>query len=122
MLRPPPDPPLFPYTTLFRSNRADVAAIAANRIWNGRIINRSRRASLIFASRSVGRANWTYVLALIDCRAPLKRCMGQSRTAIVLERAEHWIGIDLIACRREEPAEVIAAQVVAARANYADAK
>src|SRR5437762_11510035 len=90
-------------------NRADVTAIAANRIWHGRIINRPRRAALIFARRSVGRANWTYVLALIDCRAPLKRCMGQSRTAIVLERAEHGRGIDLLACRRAGPAEVIAA-------------
>ena len=47
--------------------------------------------------------------------------MSEGRSAIVLERAQHWIGIDLIAGAGEETAEPIAAQIVAERSHEARA-
>src|ERR1700720_4581149 len=45
--------------------------------------------------------------------------MGESRAAVVLERAEHWIGVDLVAAAVQETAAIIATQVVAARGDRA---
>ena len=45
--------------------------------------------------------------------------MGEGRAAVVLERAEHGIGVDLIASRSQETAAIIAAQVVTERGNGA---
>src|SRR5437762_1473289 len=45
--------------------------------------------------------------------------MGEGWTAIVLERAEHGIGVDLVAGRSQEAAAVIAAEIVAARGDRA---
>src|SRR5687767_15227807 len=37
MLRPPPRPPLFPYTTLFRSNRREATALPGAAAFVGRV-------------------------------------------------------------------------------------
>jgi hypothetical protein len=41
--------------------------------------------------------------------------MGKGRTAIVLERAEHGIGVDLVATAVEKTSTIIAAEIVAVR-------
>ena len=43
--------------------------------------------------------------------------MGESWTAIILEGAEDWIGVDLVACRSEEATAVVVTQVVAERSD-----
>src|SRR6266850_7424190 len=43
--------------------------------------------------------------------------MSEGRSAVILERAQHWVGIDLVAWPGQKSAGVIAAQVVAERGN-----
>ena len=45
--------------------------------------------------------------------------MGESRTSIVLQWAEQWIGVDLVTGRSQETATVIVAQIVAERRDCA---
>src|SRR5436190_23402950 len=45
--------------------------------------------------------------------------MGESRTAIVLERAKHWIGIDPVAHRSQKAVSIITAEIVAVRSDEA---
>ena len=84
--------------------------------------DRTHTAALIFTRRSIAGTNRSEVLASIDRRAVGERRVSEGRSAIVLERAEDWIGIDLIAGASEEPAEVIPAQIVAKRGDKARAK
>ena len=53
----------------------------------------------------------------VNGRAPGAREMGEGRTAVVLEWAEHGIGVDLITRCGEEAATVIIAQIVPQRGN-----
>src|SRR5207248_557681 len=57
---------------------------------------------------------WSEIrIARIDGWAAGKKPMGKGGTAVVLERPEQWVGIDLIADRVQEATAVIAAEVVA---------
>src|SRR5262249_42868105 len=38
--------------------------------------------------------------------------MRECRAAVVLQRAKHWIGVDLVSHRRQKPAAVVAGEVV----------
>ena len=58
-------------------------------------------------------------VACINGRAAGQQFMGKGRAAVVLERAEHGLGVDLVAGRSQEAAAVIAAEIVAERGNRA---
>ena len=58
-------------------------------------------------------------VARINGRAAGQQLMGEGRAAVVLERAEHWIGVDLVAGRIQETAAIIAAEIVAVRDDRA---
>ena len=45
--------------------------------------------------------------------------MGEGRAAVVLQRAEQWIGADLVAGRSQEAATEIIAQIVTMRGDRA---
>ena len=47
--------------------------------------------------------------------------MGEGRAAVILQRAKERIGIDLVARTSEEPAAVIATEIVAVRCDRAAA-
>src|SRR5690242_14227968 len=49
----------------------------------------------------------------INRRAPRQQCMSKGWTAVVLQRAKQWVGINLISRCHQETATVIAAEVVA---------
>ena len=44
--------------------------------------------------------------------------MGECWAAIILQRSEHRIGIELVAGTSQEPASIIAADVIAARRDH----
>ena len=58
-------------------------------------------------------------VARIDGWAAGEQPVGEGWAAVVLERAEQWIGVDLIAAAIQETAAIIAAEVVAARSDRA---
>src|SRR5205823_11078533 len=53
----------------------------------------------------------------INGRAPAQRGVREGRAAVVLQRAEQWIGVYLVAGRRQEAAAAVAAQVVTVRGD-----
>ena len=58
-------------------------------------------------------------VAHINSRTTGQQVMSEGRAAVVLERAEHRIGVDLVAGRSQEATAVIAAEIVAVRGNCA---
>ena len=45
--------------------------------------------------------------------------MGEGRAAVILERAEHWIGVDLIARSSEKTGAIVITNIIALRGNRA---
>src|ERR1051326_8772449 len=45
--------------------------------------------------------------------------MGESRAAVILERTQNWIGVDLVAGAGEETAAIVITNIVAVRDNGA---
>ena len=58
-------------------------------------------------------------IACINGRAAGQQFMREGRAAVVLERAEHWLGVDLVAGRGEEAAAVVIDEIVAVRGDGA---
>jgi len=58
-------------------------------------------------------------VARIDGRAAGQQCVRECRTAVVLQRSEQRIGIDLIAWTNQIPASIVTAEVIPARGERA---
>src|SRR5215471_14144714 len=69
------------------------------------------RATLIHSQRWITR---------VDCRAIRFRQMGESGTAVILQRSEHWIGANPIASGRQITAATVTAQIIAERGYGAE--
>ena len=55
----------------------------------------------------------------VNGRAAGQQFMRKGRAAVVLEWAEHWLGVDLIAASGEEAAAVVIDEIVAVRGDRA---
>src|SRR5439155_27298941 len=71
---------------------ADVRSVATGGIRHNGIFNGARKSSAALVG---GRT--AEVLALVNGRAASHRRLGEGRAAVVLQRAEHRIGVDLVA-------------------------
>jgi hypothetical protein len=58
-------------------------------------------------------------VARINGGAASQQLVGKCRAAIVLERTEHWVGVDLVPGRSQKTAAIIAAEVIAVRRDRA---
>ena len=58
-------------------------------------------------------------VACVKGWAAVERLVSKGRAAVVLERTENWIRVDLVPSRSQEAAAVIAAEIVAERSDRA---
>src|SRR5712691_5061061 len=83
-----------------------------SRVGSKGIFKRAGQAALV-----CGQA--TEILPLINSRAAAQQGVGESWAAVVLQRAEQRIGVDLVCGIGQKAAAIIAAQVVAKRGDSA---
>src|SRR5262245_52163021 len=94
--------------------RADVSAVAAGRFRYGRIVE-----SAVECSSALVGGRGREVGARVNSRAASGERVGERWATVVLERAKHRIGSELVAGRRQKPTAIVAAEVVTVRGDRA---
>jgi hypothetical protein len=88
----------------FKRADIDAAIHHAIKTWTALIVQRWRRELRV---------------ACVNGRAARQQRVREGRAAVILERTQQWIGVNLIAKPGQQTARIIAAQVIAVRGNRA---